>query len=96
MKLYNVITGHNYCIIDTNYVRLTCDISREEEEYQRITFSRVLTLSDLKKMQEELDIYAYEFIQQNDEYYENIETIYEYEAVTEDGEEVRIFVPDMW
>lgn len=95
MKLYDVITGHNYCIIDTGSGHLTCDISREEEEYQRITFVQVLTLSDLKKMQDELDIYAYDTIQENGGF-GAIVTIEEYDAVTEDGEEIRIFVPDMW
>ena len=95
MKLYDVITSHEYCIIDTSCGHLTCDISRDDEEYQRITFSGALTISDLMKMQDELDIYAYDTIMENGGY-EGIETIEEYNAVTADGEEIIIFVPDMW
>ena len=97
MKLYDEITSHQYCLIYTDYGYYMCDISREEEEYQQITFSRKLTISDLRKMQDEDDIGAYDAIRVYDgDEIERIETIEEYNAVTEDGEEIRIFVPDMW
>ena len=95
MKLADVITSHNYCVIDTMTGHWNCDVFQEEEEYQSITFVRELTIPDLKQMQDELDIYAYEVIQENGGF-EGIETIEEYNAVTEDGEEIRIFVPDLW
>lgn len=94
MKLYDIIPGHNYCVISAAAGTFSADITRDDDDYLKIDCVRVITLADLKHLQDDLDICAYDVIQADGA--DGIEQISEYNAVTESGEEIKIFVPDLW
>lgn len=91
MKIYDVIT-EQFAVYDCETGCFTSDVSRDEDEYRSVTFSRRLTMEDLKKMEEDDDNGVYDLIAREDPFSVEIECVEEYIAVLDSGEEVKVYV----
>lgn len=72
------------------------DISRDETDYLSITFLRVMTMDDLKKMQEEEDRSVYDVIAHHSDEIDLINEVSEYKAISGSGEEFCVYIVDSW
>lgn len=91
MKIYDVIR-EQFAIYETDGGCVSYDVSRDDDDYRSVTFSRRLRMADLKKMSEDDDNGVYDLIVWEESFPDEIEYVEEYNAVLDSGERFNVYV----
>lgn len=95
MKIYDMFKNQ-FAVYYCDNGCFVQDISRDETDFRAIEYRQTITMDSLKKMQEDDDCSVYEVIASHSGCADQIDSVKEYTAKTEDGEEFIIYTVDTW
>lgn len=95
MKIYDVI-NNQYAVYYCDNGCFVQDISRDETDFRAIEYRQTITMGGLKKMQDDDGCSVYEVIASHSGCADQIDSVKEYTAKTEDGEEFIVYTVDTW
>lgn len=93
MKIYDEFTNQ-WAVYEYDRDCRSEDISRDDTNYQSITFVRKFTMPELFDIKDDCSVYDVILYHSGD--LDLIDWVDKYEAITDDGEEYYIYIVDSW